>query len=355
MKDIINKMLAASIAISIGLPFIAHAQRVVETVVVRSDHLEEDWGRFNPSPWLRSQIRRLAGESTMSLSVPILLGVRPQDIRDSFGEPRPNYRRHEGIDIFAPRGAFIVSPTDAVVSTVGVGQLGGNYVFTVNPGGERFYYAHLDSFAPGISVGTRLQPGDLIGYVGNTGATNTPPHLHFGIYRGGIAVNPYPRMTQQFSTAERIDSLNRIFARLPNPAATARAVVAQNRNFFNNLYADNVNLPSAIKEVINPNLIVPAIAPVPVPNTVPPGLTQATRDLQFGSRGADVIWLQRLLISANKGAGARSLRNTGATGYFGARTRSALTEYQRSAGISPARGYYGPRTRAYLRITGALR
>ncbi len=74
-----------------------------------------------------------------------------------------------------------------------------------------------------------------------------------------------------------------------------------------------------------------------------------TSSLSQGSRGADVSILQQFLISENKGHAAVTLGLAGATGYFGALTRTAVAEFQVSVGITPALGYFGPITRAYLR------
>lgn len=74
----------------------------------------------------------------------------------------------------------------------GHNKLGGNVLWVLGPGGQRHYYAHLERFAH-LSVGERIQPGTMLGYVGNTGnARTTPPHLHYGIYGHAGAINPFP-------------------------------------------------------------------------------------------------------------------------------------------------------------------
>ena len=112
---------------------------------------------------------------------------------DSWGAPRSGGRRHEGIDIFAPRGTPVLSTTDGVVTRLGTNRLGGQIVGVLGPALEWHYYAHLDRFAD-IREGSIVRAGEVLGYVGNTGnAKGTPPHLHYGVYRGG-ALNPYPRL-----------------------------------------------------------------------------------------------------------------------------------------------------------------
>lgn len=71
-------------------------------------------------------------------------------------------------------------------------------------------------------------------------------------------------------------------------------------------------------------------------------------DLRKGSSDNNVMILQQFLIAQNKGPAAQTLASTGATAFFGDRTRAALAEFQASAGISPASGNFGPLTRGYL-------
>jgi len=102
-------------------------------------------------------------------------------------------RRHEGIDIFAPRGTPAIAATSGIVTRTGVTPLGGRVVWLADAAqGNHLYYAHLDKQL--VTPGQRVRPGDTLGLVGNTGnARNTVPHLHFGIYRAGRgAIDPLP-------------------------------------------------------------------------------------------------------------------------------------------------------------------
>jgi len=116
-------------------------------------------------------------------------------VSDSWGAARTGGRHHEGIDIPAPRGQPVVSATEGIVVRVGTNRLGGQVVDILGPGLETHYYAHLDRYGD-VKPGDVVEPGDVIGYVGNTGDANgTPFHLHYGIYSwNGTATNPYPRL-----------------------------------------------------------------------------------------------------------------------------------------------------------------
>jgi len=136
-------------------------------------------------------MRLAAMPKPQALPVPVE-GVRQRALRDTWGGARSEGRKHEGIDIFAKRGTPVVSSTEGIVSQVGTNRLGGLVVWVLGPGGQRHYYAHLDGYSD-VESGMRIEAGRVLGFVGDTGnAKGTPPHLHYGIYDTGGAINPYP-------------------------------------------------------------------------------------------------------------------------------------------------------------------
>jgi len=145
-------------------------------------------------PWFEgvaTMIRLGATAPPDSLPVPVA-GVAAAKLVDTWGGARSERRRHEGIDIFARRGTPVLSSTEGVVLRVGSNRLGGQVVWVLGPGGQRHYYAHLERYGD-VHAGRRVWPGSVLGYVGTTGnAAGTPPHLHYGIYTAGGAINPYP-------------------------------------------------------------------------------------------------------------------------------------------------------------------
>lgn len=111
---------------------------------------------------------------------------------DTWGQARSEGRSHEGTDVMGARGLALYATNDGVISRMSTGgRLGGNVIYVKIPNGTYFYYAHLDSFAPGMAAGVPVKAGQIIGYVGSTGDAGTP-HLHFEVHPfGGAAVNPY--------------------------------------------------------------------------------------------------------------------------------------------------------------------
>jgi peptidoglycan LD-endopeptidase LytH len=153
------------------------------------------------------------GQFTVLLSTEPILGFPVagrgnRDIGSFWGVPREGGRRtHEGIDIFAPKGTPVVAAADGVVSRVGQNNSGGNVV-SVSPSDFpiSLYYAHLDRQL--VVDGQRVQRGDTLGTVGNTGnAEFTAAHLHFGIYRGfGGAIDPLPFVQKETAAAPTVAS-----------------------------------------------------------------------------------------------------------------------------------------------------
>ncbi len=87
----------------------------------------------------------------------------------------------------------MISATRGIILVVGTNRLGGRVVEVLGPGLVWHYYAHLDRYAA-IHAGQVVQPGEILGYVGDSGnARGTPCHLHYGMYvPPHHAVDPYP-------------------------------------------------------------------------------------------------------------------------------------------------------------------
>lgn len=113
------------------------------------------------------------------------------DIGSYFGDMREGGKRdHEGVDIFAKKGTPVVAAVGGRVTRTGNKGLGGKQVWLRDSKRRQsLYYAHLDSIIPNLD---RVNAGDTLGFVGNTGnARTTPSHLHFGIYKRGMgAIDP---------------------------------------------------------------------------------------------------------------------------------------------------------------------
>jgi murein DD-endopeptidase MepM/ murein hydrolase activator NlpD len=122
--------------------------------------------------------------------------VRPIEdgvLTDTWHAARAGGHVHEGIDIFAKTGTPIHAVSGGTVVKGFSDPRGGVVVRIQGDDGNYYYYAHLK---PGsekaLHVGQRVDTGDVIGQVGNSGdAATTPPHLHLQVKSGGEWVNPY--------------------------------------------------------------------------------------------------------------------------------------------------------------------
>ena len=136
-----------------------------------------------------------------ALLMPVL-GVTAAQLNDSYTQSRGEGRIHDAIDIMAARGTPVVAVDNGKVAKLFDSKPGGLTLYQFDRQEKiAYYYAHLESYAPGIVEGQELKRGDLLGYVGSTGnASPDAPHLHFAIFVlgpekywwRGTAINPFP-------------------------------------------------------------------------------------------------------------------------------------------------------------------
>jgi murein DD-endopeptidase MepM/ murein hydrolase activator NlpD len=118
----------------------------------------------------------------------------PSSFTDTFGGPRSDVSGgwHHGDDLFAPLGAPVLAVASGTVFSVGWNTIGGNRLWLRDGQGNLFYYAHLSAFTPLAVNGNKVNAGDVLGFVGNTGdAQGTPTHLHFEIHPLGLIALGY--------------------------------------------------------------------------------------------------------------------------------------------------------------------
>jgi murein DD-endopeptidase MepM/ murein hydrolase activator NlpD len=136
------------------------------------------------------------------LAIPVV-GVKPEQLVDTYTAARAGGRIHDANDIMAPRGTQVVAAAPGTVEKLFFSHGGGGITAYVRSpdGAWQYYYAHLDAYAPGLHEGQVVKQGDPIGRVGSTGdASPNAPHLHFAISKmaagerwwQGTPVNPYP-------------------------------------------------------------------------------------------------------------------------------------------------------------------
>ncbi len=131
-------------------------------------------------------------------------------MEDDYGNDRKN-GAHEGCDLMYTKNESgvipIVSATDGVIKNIGWLYLGGYRIGIVAESGVYYYYAHFDSYFPGLYIGKEVKAGEFLGFMGNSGEGeegtkgNFPVHLHFGIYTedengNEKTLNPYPFLSK---------------------------------------------------------------------------------------------------------------------------------------------------------------
>jgi murein DD-endopeptidase MepM/ murein hydrolase activator NlpD len=135
------------------------------------------------------------------LAVPVV-GVKPDQLMDTFDQARSAGRRHDAIDIMAAEGTPVIAAADGTIEKLFNSVRGGTTIYERSPDQRwMYYYAHLSAYAPGLTEGQQVKRGQVIARVGHTGdASAAGPHLHFAInsmaagerWWNGTAINPYP-------------------------------------------------------------------------------------------------------------------------------------------------------------------
>jgi murein DD-endopeptidase MepM/ murein hydrolase activator NlpD len=135
-----------------------------------------------------------------SLTLPVQ-GIKKDDLRDTFDEMRGGSRRHEAMDILAPRNTPVFAVEDGKIARLFLSDAGGITIYQYDPTETYvYYYAHLERYAEGLKEGDSVKRGQVIGYVGTTGnAPRDTPHLHFAIFKmtddkrwwQGTPIDPY--------------------------------------------------------------------------------------------------------------------------------------------------------------------
>ena len=109
--------------------------------------------------------------------------------------PRGNGRKHLGVDIIAKEGKLLYAVADGTITklyTEASDKLAGNGVRLTMADGTYFFYGHMQKIADGMTIGTKVKAGQVVGYLGKTGGTTTP-HLHLEVHPlGGEAIDPTP-------------------------------------------------------------------------------------------------------------------------------------------------------------------
>ncbi len=137
----------------------------------------------------------------LNLIMPVV-GVRPEQLLDTFADARSEGRVHDAIDIPASAGTPVLAAADGEIIKLFQSERGGITIYQFSADKNLvLYYAHLERYADGLVPGRFVRQGEVIAYVGDTGNAGAGNyHLHFSIavvadpkrYWEGPNINPYP-------------------------------------------------------------------------------------------------------------------------------------------------------------------
>jgi murein DD-endopeptidase MepM/ murein hydrolase activator NlpD len=186
---------------------------------------------YNAIPFMQDSIQEYYDEEGKSLRKAFLKApldffrITSKYTNARFHPILKRYRAHHGIDYAAPTGTPVKSIGAGVVIAKGFQGGGGNFIKIRHNSAYSTTYMHLSKFARGIRIGSTVQQGEVIAYVGSTGLS-TGPHLDFRVYKNGQPINPLhveappskpvkPELRDSFllvknALLQEIDSCNRL-------------------------------------------------------------------------------------------------------------------------------------------------
>jgi murein DD-endopeptidase MepM/ murein hydrolase activator NlpD len=136
------------------------------------------------------------------LAIPVV-GIKADQLIDTYTQARANGRTHDAIDIMAGEGTPVIAAADGTIEKLFFSKGGGGItIYERSPDQKwQYYYAHLQGYAPGLAEGQQVKRGQVIARVDHTGdAVASAPHLHFAVnsmapgqrWWQGTPINPYP-------------------------------------------------------------------------------------------------------------------------------------------------------------------
>jgi len=151
-------------------------------------------------------VRMALGKEKMLASIPSIMPVSNRDLKRTASgwgmRMHPIYRIprfHYGMDFTAPTGTDIFATGNGIVKEVGRNAGYGNIVLIDHGYGYETMYGHMSR--TNVKVGQTVHRGDVIGFVGSSGAS-TAPHLHYEVMKNGQKVNPQNYYFQDLNPLE---------------------------------------------------------------------------------------------------------------------------------------------------------
>lgn len=161
----------------------------------------ENTPTLTPLPTIALPNKPVGNDSIDQLMVPVL-GVKKEELTDTFNDARSENRVHNAIDIPAAQGTEVLAAADGQIAAFFDSKLGGITIYQFSKDRKIvYYYAHLQKINENLSEKAEVKQGNVIGYVGDTGNAGTGNyHLHFSViiptdekrYWEGENINPFP-------------------------------------------------------------------------------------------------------------------------------------------------------------------